>query len=65
MALAVRMVLYFIFPVLASQGFVVFDQATGTVTFKIEDVVMLATGLAGFVATFGWSRIAKRKGGAT
>jgi len=57
------MLLYFAFTTLANQGFVLFDQAAGVVSFKIEDVVMIATGLAGFVATFLWSRVAKAKGG--
>ena len=65
MALAVRMILYFAFSTLANQGFVLFDQAAGTVSFQIEDVIMLATGLAGFIATFAWSRWSKAHGGKT
>lgn len=65
MGLPLRMVLYFVFAALASQGLVVFDAEAGTVTFRIEDLALIASGLAGYAATFWSSRMAKRNGGAT
>lgn len=63
--LYLRMALYLVFGVLAGQGLVVFDADSGSVTFKIDDLMMAGTALAGFVGTFWASRVAKRKGGAT
>lgn len=63
--LTVRMVLYFLFAALAGQGLVVFDQQAGTVTFRVDDLMLLASGTGGYVATFWASRLAKRRGGAT
>lgn len=65
MGLSLRMVLYFVFAGLASQGLVVFDAEAGTVTFQVEDLALIASGLAGYLATFWSSRWAKRRGGAT
>lgn len=65
MTLYIRMALYLIFGALAGQGLVVFDQTAGTVTFNIEDVVTVLSGLGGFVATFIVSRVAKARGGKT
>ena len=65
MGLTLRMVLYFVFAGLASQGLIVFDADAGTVTFRVEDVALIASGLAGYAATFWTSRWAKRHGGAT
>lgn len=65
MGLSIRMALYFVFSFLASQGVVMFDQAQGTVTFQIEHVVTVLSGIGGFAATFWASRIAKNKGGST
>lgn len=61
----IRMVAYLIFGVLAGQGLVIFDQAAGTVTFKVEDLVTIVSGFAGFAATFAVSRVAKARGGKT
>lgn len=63
--LNIRMIAYFLFAGLASQGLLVFDQEAGTVTFKIEDISMIVTGVLGYIGTFGTSRIAKKNGGAT
>ena len=63
--LYLRMFLYLVFGVLAGQGLVVFDAASGTVTFKVEDLLTLGGALAGFVGTFAASRIAAARGGKT
>jgi len=65
MALAIRMALYLVFGILAGQGLVIFDADAGTVTFKVDDLMILGTAMAGFVGTFITSRLAKAKGGAT
>ena len=65
MALFIRMALYAVFAILAGQGLVIFDHDAGTVTFRIDDVVLLISGAIGFVGTFWASRVAKAKGGAT
>jgi hypothetical protein len=59
MMLAVRMFLYLVFGALAGQGLVVFDQTAGTVTFRVEDLMLIVTGLAGYLGTFVASRFAK------
>ena len=63
--LYVRMALYFAFGFLSSQGVVVFDQEAGTVTFRIDDLLLLASGIGGYVMTFAASRVAKARGGST
>ena len=65
MTLYIRMALYLVFGVLAGQGLVIFDADAGTVTFKVDDLMVLGTALAGFLGTFFSSRIAKAKGWAT
>ena len=65
MTLYIRMALYLVFGVMAGQGLVIFDADAGTVTFKVDDLLIVGTALAGFVGTFLTSRIAKAKGGAT
>lgn len=65
MMLSFRMVLYFLFASLASHGFVVFDQIEGTVTFQIEHLAMVGTGVVGYLGTFFFSRVAKARGGQT
>lgn len=59
------MILYFVFAGLASQGLVVFDGEAGTVTLHVESIVLLISGVAGYVGTFYASRVAKKKGGPT
>lgn len=65
MMLFIRMVLYAVFAALAGQGVLLFDDAAGTVTFRVEDLALLIGGAAGYVLTFIGSRIAKAKGGRT
>lgn len=65
MTLFIRMGLYFIFGNLAALGYLQFDQITGTVTIEVNNLAPTLIGGAGYLATFVWSRIAKRKGGAT
>ena len=59
------MVLYFFFASLSSQGVDVYDPQTGIISFHIEELVTVLTGLGGFIATFLGSRWAKKRGGAT
>ena len=42
-----------------------FDARAGTITFDLESLSTFIAGLIVAVGTFLWSRIAKRKGGAT
>lgn len=65
MGLFVRMILYFVFGSLAGQGWLHFDQVTGIVTIDVNHLGPILVGAGGSAATFAWSRIAKRKGGAT
>ena len=65
MSLYIRMGLYLAFGVLAGQGLVIFDASTGTVSFQIDDVLVIGTALAGYFGTFLASRAAKAKGGVT
>lgn len=65
MALYVRMGLYLLFGVIAGNGLGVYDQAAGTITFNVNDLEPLITGIVGYGATFVWSRVAKAKGGKT
>lgn len=64
MGLFLRMaVLYPLFLYLASLGIVVFNPDTGDVTFNIQHLELVITGLVGYLGTFGFSRLAKAKGG--
>ena len=65
MTLFIRMGLYFIFGNLAALGYLDFDQITGTVTIEVNNLAPTLIGVAGYAATFVWSRIAKKRGGAT
>lgn len=65
MALYIRMGLYLVFGVIAGNGLGVYDQAAGTITFNVNDLEPLVTGLVGYGATFIWSRFAKKAGGKT
>lgn len=61
MFLAIRMVLYFIFPLLASQGLAVWDEEGGSLTFHIDNLTTALVGLLGFVGTFVASRFATKR----
>jgi hypothetical protein len=65
MMLTVRMVLYFFFGALSSQGLDIFDPATGLISIHVEELATVISGLLGFIATFAASRLAKQKGGLT
>ena len=65
MALAIRMTLYFLFPLIAGQGIGVFDPDAGTLTIQIDSVTPILTGAVGFAATFAAGRWAKVRGGFT
>lgn len=65
MALFVRMMIYLLAGVLAGQGLVIFDQEAGTITFRVEDVTTVLTGLLTFGGAYLASRIAKARGGLT
>lgn len=61
MFLAIRMVLYFLFPLVASQGLAVWDEEAGTLTFHIESLVPAIVGFLGFIGTFIASRFASKR----
>ncbi|UWQ30264.1 hypothetical protein [Leisingera sp. M523] len=63
--LSVRMVAYFIFAAVAGQGIAIFDPVAGTLTFHIDQMETLLSGVAGYVATFGIGRLAKARGGSS
>jgi uncharacterized membrane protein len=65
MFLYVRMILYFVFSAFSGTGIAIYDSAAGTITFQIDDLARLITGIVGFVATFVASRIASARGGKT
>lgn len=61
MGLFLRMfILYPFFMWLGNQGVQVYDFATDTVSFKLEDLLMAATGIGGYITTFLVSRYGKR-----
>lgn len=61
MGLFLRMFIFYpFFMWLANQGVEVYDFATDTVTFQLEDVVTFAAGIGGYVATFLASRYGKK-----
>ena len=59
------MAIYFVFAALASQGLVIFDAEGGTVTFEIEKVEYVLSGIGGYLGTYVISRIGKKMGWAT
>lgn len=61
MLLAVRMVLYFLFPLVASQGLAVWDEEAGTLTLHVENLTAAIVGLLGFIGTFIASRFAVKR----
>lgn len=65
MALYVRMALYLIFGIIAGNGLGVYDANAGTITFHVDELEPLLTGIVGYGGTFIWSRFAKKAGGAT
>lgn len=65
MGLALRMVLYAFFAMLANEGLIIFDPDAGTITIQIAHIELLATGVAGYLGTFAAGRWAKARGGAT
>lgn len=65
MALYIRMILYFLFPLIAGQGLGVFDPQAGTLTIHIENAATILAGAVGFVVTFAAGRWAKVRGGFT
>lgn len=62
MGLIFRMAIYFAFAALASQGLVIFDAEGGTVTFEIEKVEYVLSGIVGYLSTYGVSRVGKKLG---
>ena len=65
MALYVRMALYLIFGIIAGNGLAVYDANEGTLTFHVDQLEPVLTGLAGYFMTFVVGRFAKAKGGAS
>lgn len=52
MFLAIRMVLYAAFAMLAGQGFEFYDAETQTVTIHVDDLAQILAGAGGYFATF-------------
>lgn len=65
MALFIRMALYFLSSALGTISWLNFNQATGVLTIQVDGLAQAAAAYAAFIATFVWSRIAKRKSGVT
>ncbi len=65
MVLYIRMILYFLFPLVAGQGHGVFDPEAGTLTIQINSVAPVVAGAVGFLGTFAAGRWAKVRGGFT
>lgn len=65
MALFIRMALYFALSAVGSISWLDWDPTVGTLTVHVEGLAVALPAYAGFIATFVWSRVVKRKGGAT
>ncbi|UWR36134.1 hypothetical protein [Sulfitobacter sp. W074] len=65
MALAIRMILYAASAFIAGLGWASFDEAAGTITVNIDDIVTIIAGALTFAGTFIASRLAKARGGKT
>lgn len=61
MSLAIRMVLYALFTTLSNQGVDIYNPETDEITFRVEDLALVLSGITGFVLTFVSSRFAKVK----
>jgi hypothetical protein len=59
------MVLYAAFSAMASEGLIFFDAEAGTITLRVDDLMLLGTGAVGYIGTFAAGRYAKARGGAT
>ncbi len=65
LALILRYLLYPLAGALASLGFVAYDEAAGTLTISLHDLSLTLAGLVVYLATVGWSQIARIRGGKT
>lgn len=65
MTLAIRMALYALFSSLGTISWLAWNPATGVLTVQVDGLAQAAIAYGGFLATFLWSRIAKRRGGIT
>lgn len=64
-SLPLRMALYFFLPIAAAYGFGEWDEAAGTFTIVVDVealIEFLSVYAAGFLANFGWGRVAKAMG---
>jgi hypothetical protein len=61
MFLFLRMVLYFVGGALAGQGIGVWDEAAGTLTIQVDNLVPVLWGIAINVGTFITSRFATQR----
>lgn len=61
MSLVIRMVLYAFFTTLSNQGVDIYDPQTDRISFQVEDLALVLTGVIGFILTFISSRFAKVK----
>jgi hypothetical protein len=61
MSLAIRMALYALFVTLSNQGVDIYDPETDQISFQLQDLTLVLSGIVGFAATFVASRFAKVK----
>jgi hypothetical protein len=61
MSLAIRMVLYALFVTLSNQGVDIYDPETDRISFQLQDLTLVVSGIVGFAATFVASRFAQVK----
>lgn len=65
MTLAIRMALYAFFSSLGTISWLAWNPVTGVLTVQVDGLAQASIAYAAFLATFLWSRVAKRKGGVT
>lgn len=65
MALFIRMALYFVLAGAGTVSWLDWNPTTGILSVHVEGLAVALPTYAGFVATFLFSRIAKRRGGQT
>jgi hypothetical protein len=65
LGLFIRLALVWASGWLASNGFGIYDEATGTLTFHIDSIANAAAAFVTGGAWFAWWRAAKARGGAT
>ncbi|SIT74825.1 hypothetical protein [Pontibaca methylaminivorans] len=65
MALFIRMALYFVLAGAGTVSWLDWDPGTGILSVHVEGLALALPSYAGFIVTFLFSRVAKRRGGQT